>query len=63
MTCLTILGAVAMEWRSVKSKKPAKDNTGQDAGEVEKGAAAATATETGAATGSAADEGGRGEGA
>lgn len=56
MTCLTLLGAVAMEWRSVKSKKPAtKDKTGEDAGEAEKGAAAATARETDAATGSAAD--------
>lgn len=56
MTCLTLLGAVAMEWRSVKSKKPAtKDKTGKDAGEVEKGAAATTETETDVATGSAAD--------
>lgn len=55
MTCLTILGAAAMEWRSVKSKKPTKDKAGQDAGEVEKGAAAAMDTETDAAAGSAAD--------
>lgn len=33
MTCLTIFGALAMEWRSVKSKKPHKDAEAGGAGE------------------------------
>ncbi|KAK2602487.1 hypothetical protein N8I77_009015 [Diaporthe amygdali] len=42
MTCLTILGAASLEWRSVKSKKPGAKK-GQEQNAAEEGAANATA--------------------
>lgn len=64
MTCLTVFGAAAMEWRSVKSRKPVegRDGAGKDASGAENGVSGATETgtgtetEKGAGTGSVADD-------
>lgn len=51
MTCLTAFGAAAMEWRSVKSKRPARDGDeageGEGAGAAEKGVVGVAERETG----------------